>query len=94
VREQPSGLARALVWLIRIYQRFSALTPAVCRFQPTCSEYTATAIARHGALKGLRLGVRRLLRCHPFHPGGFDPVPPAGEAPAPSHGCPSSPGNA
>jgi putative membrane protein insertion efficiency factor len=70
-RSIPAAL---LVWAIRRYQRFSALTPAVCRFQPTCSEYTAAAIARHGALRGLWLGMRRLLRCHPFHPGGYDPV--------------------
>ena len=73
--ETPTGLARMMVGAIRCYQRFSALTPAVCRFQPTCSEYTAEAILRHGALRGVWLGARRLLRCHPFHPGGHDPVP-------------------
>jgi putative membrane protein insertion efficiency factor len=67
-------MAAVLVWLIRRYQRISALTPAVCRFQPTCSEYTRLAITRYGATRGLWLGLRRLFRCHPFHPGGYDPV--------------------
>lgn len=62
--------------LIRIYQHF--ISPALassCRFTPTCSEYTYQAVERYGVLKGLWLGVNRLLRCHPFHPGGHDPVP-------------------
>jgi putative membrane protein insertion efficiency factor len=66
-----------MVRIIRRYQWFSAFTPAVCRFQPTCSEYAAIAIFRHGPVRGLGLALRRLLRCHPFHAGGYDPVPPA-----------------
>ncbi len=61
--------------LIRLYQKFSRLTPAVCRFYPTCSCYARTAVMRFGALRGSWLAVRRLLRCHPWNPGGIDPVP-------------------
>ncbi|AVP37368.1 membrane protein insertion efficiency factor YidD [Staphylococcus felis] len=65
-----------LIGLIRIYQRFiSPLTPPSCRFYPTCSNYTLEAIRVHGAIKGTWLGVKRILKCHPFHKGGFDPVP-------------------
>ena len=72
------GGRRVLTAAVRSYQRFvSPLLPACCRFYPTCSQYMAEAVATHGAMRGTVLGVRRILRCHPFHPGGYDPVPPA-----------------
>jgi len=67
---------KVLVALLRFYKRFlSPGLPPACRFIPTCSEYAMEAIEKHGALKGGYLTIRRLLRCHPFHPGGYDPVP-------------------
>lgn len=68
--------ARGAVFILRAYKRWlSPLLPPACRFEPTCSVYAAEAIARHGLVKGGWLGLRRVLRCHPFHPGGYDPVP-------------------
>lgn len=64
-----------LVAAVRIYQRYiSRWTPPTCRFTPTCSEYAAQAITRYGAWRGLGMAILRLCRCHPFHPGGYDPV--------------------
>lgn len=68
--------ALPLIWLVRVYQyAISPMLGRSCRFHPSCSEYAVEALERHGALKGLWLAVRRVGRCHPWHPGGYDPVP-------------------
>jgi putative membrane protein insertion efficiency factor len=73
----PSFAARLLIVPVIGYRRFvSPLLPPVCRFYPSCSEYALEALRTHGAVRGLWLAVRRLARCHPFNPGGYDPVPP------------------
>ena len=62
--------------MIRVYQRvISPMLPPTCRFMPTCSNYAITAIERHGAVKGGWLALKRIGRCHPWNPGGYDPVP-------------------
>ena len=82
----PPPSTRFADGLLRLYQRvispplhaaslFFGVIPSNCRYQPTCSEYARTAIARHGAARGSWLAFRRTLRCHPGSPGGFDPVP-------------------
>jgi putative membrane protein insertion efficiency factor len=69
-------IRRLLISLIRLYQRtVSPLLGPVCRFEPSCSSYAAVCIERHGALRGSLLSAVRLCKCHPFHPGGFDPPP-------------------
>jgi putative membrane protein insertion efficiency factor len=63
------------VFLIEIYQKIiSPLFPPSCRFYPTCSQYAKESLMKHGFLKGAYYSLRRLLKCHPFHPGGYDPV--------------------
>jgi len=73
----PRGLAARMgIGAIRFYQRFiSPMLPPSCRYTPTCSQYTLTAIRRYGFVRGVWMGVKRISRCHPFHPGGHDPVP-------------------
>lgn len=69
-------MKRLLVGLIRIYQY--AISPFLgrsCRYHPTCSEYAVEAVEKYGALRGGWLGAKRICRCHPWHPGGYDPVP-------------------
>ena len=64
-----------LIRILRFYKQWiSPLLPSACRFHPTCSDYMAQAIATHGVVRGVWLGVRRLSKCHPFHQGGLDPV--------------------
>lgn len=76
-RSRPSVAARLLIMLVSGYRRgVSPLLPARCRFAPSCSAYALQAVTEHGALRGSWLALRRLGRCHPFHPGGYDPVPP------------------
>ncbi|CAB1130276.1 membrane protein insertion efficiency factor [Candidatus Hydrogenisulfobacillus filiaventi] len=70
------AVKRLLIALVRFYQRFiSPLTPPSCRYQPTCSQYAVEALTKYGAVKGTWLATARVLRCHPFHEGGYDPVP-------------------
>ncbi len=65
-----------LIFLIRIYQHtLSRTMPSSCRFYPSCSQYGVEALQKHGAFKGGWLTVKRIARCHPFNPGGYDPVP-------------------
>ena len=69
-------MKKILMSFIKLYQKvISPLTPPSCRFHPTCSHYGLEAIDKHGALKGSWLAARRISKCHPFHEGGFDPVP-------------------
>ena len=69
-------LLQALLLPVRVYRRLlSPVMPPVCRFHPSCSKYALEALNIHGPFKGSWLAARRLLRCHPFHPGGLDPVP-------------------
>jgi putative membrane protein insertion efficiency factor len=72
---RPSPLARILLLAVRAYQFVPKLGPPRCRFFPSCSEYTVQAIERFGAVRGVALGAWRVVRCHPFSPGGIDHVP-------------------
>ena len=69
-------MKQLLILFVRGYQvALSPLLPAACRYHPTCSHYAIEALEKHGALRGSWLAVKRIARCHPFRPGGFDPVP-------------------
>lgn len=69
-------MRRLSLAMIRLYQQtISQVLPPSCRFRPSCSEYTYEAIVRYGLFRGIWMGTRRLSRCHPFHAGGYDPVP-------------------
>jgi uncharacterized protein len=69
------AMRKAVIATLRFYKRFlSPYLPSACRYRPTCSEYMLEAVSKYGVPRGVSLGVRRLLRCHPFRQGGFDPV--------------------
>ncbi|HZS93409.1 MAG TPA: membrane protein insertion efficiency factor YidD [Chloroflexota bacterium] len=69
-------MGRLIVGLITVYQHaISPMLGNVCRYEPSCSEYTRQAVIKYGALRGSWMGIKRISRCHPFHQGGFDPVP-------------------
>jgi len=69
-------MRHVLIFIVRAYQvGLSPLLPPSCRYYPTCSAYAIEALQKHGAVRGGWLAARRIARCHPFHPGGFDPVP-------------------
>ncbi len=73
VLDLPRALA---IGFIRLYQLTAPIRPKMCRYTPTCSEYTAQSIREHGIFAGIAFGARRILRCNPFSPGGYDPIPP------------------
>jgi len=68
-------MKKMAIMMIKFYRSFiSPLKPPTCRFMPTCSEYALQAIEKYGIIRGGSMAIRRILRCHPFHPGGYDPV--------------------
>lgn len=77
-------IARILIAIIRLYQRtLSRLLGKVCRFEPSCSRYAVACLESHGAARGTLLSIVRVCKCHPFHPGGYDPPPLASPSPRP-----------
>jgi putative membrane protein insertion efficiency factor len=84
-------MQRVILVILAGYKQFiSPLLPPSCRFHPTCSEYMMEAVRRYGPRHGVWLGLRRLARCHPFHPGGLDPVPAPGTPGIPERGLHAS----
>jgi uncharacterized protein len=75
-QRRPTPIARLLLGLVHLYRLTAAVRAPRCRFLPTCSGYAVEALREHGALRGTWLAVRRVGRCHPWNPGGIDPVPP------------------
>jgi uncharacterized protein len=86
---QPGRTARALILPIRAWRVVSGRLPPRCRFYPSCSAYALEALSEHGAGRGTWLAIRRVGRCHPWHAGGLDPVPPATKSNKRSQSAPS-----
>ena len=75
LKELNSYSSKLLIYLVRFYQKYiSPFKGPTCRFYPTCSHYSIEAIKKYGSLKGIYLTIKRLLKCHPFNPGGYDPL--------------------
>ncbi|MBC6696259.1 membrane protein insertion efficiency factor YidD [Terrisporobacter mayombei] len=75
LKEINTLLAKLCIYLIRFYQKYiSPLIGPTCRFYPTCSHYSIEAFRKYGVFKGMYLTIKRVLKCHPFHPGGYDPL--------------------
>ncbi len=93
VHSTTSPAARLMLSAVRYYRQVMSPMKAAptCRFTPTCSQYAQEAIERHGALKGGWLALRRVGRCHPLNPGGYDPVPPHPHSPDRPQGAPQAP---
>ncbi|MGR6837263.1 membrane protein insertion efficiency factor YidD [Syntrophomonas erecta] len=68
-------MKKLFIWLIKLYQKVTVLKPRSCRFYPSCSNYSIQAMEKYGTLKGGWLTIKRICKCHPFHEGGYDPVP-------------------
>ena len=68
------GMKKTIIFFIKLYQRIPHFYPSVCRFYPSCSQYAKESIEKYGVRKGILLGIKRIVKCHPFHPGGHDPV--------------------
>lgn len=76
MKTKKNIIQKIIIYLIKVYQvGISPYIGAHCRYTPTCSTYFIQAVEKYGALKGSFLGIKRILRCHPWHPGGYDPVP-------------------